>query len=81
MSSRREKSFACTLVTGADERTIYVRAWNASSAGEALLEALATSGIREPGTIVVRDAKGRDAWHCVYDPAALGLADSEGNRA
>jgi len=58
------------MVTGAGERTIYVRAWNPRSAGEVVLEALFTSDVREPGTIVVRDAKGRDAWRCSYDPAA-----------
>lgn len=81
MSTRREKSFACALVTGAGERTVYVRAWNPRSAGEVLLEALRTSSIRDPGTIVVRDAKGQDAWRGAYDPASLGLLDGQGDRA
>jgi hypothetical protein len=58
-----------------------VRAWDARSAGEVLREALLTSDIREPATIVVRDAKGRDAWRGIYDPADIGLVDSQGDRA
>jgi hypothetical protein len=81
MSTGREKSFACALVTGAVEKTVYVRAWNARMAGEVLLESLLASGIRDTGTIVVRDAKGQDAWRGAYDPASLGLLDGRGDRA
>lgn len=81
MSSRREKSFACAFVTGAGESRVYVRAWNARSAGEVLMETLFTSDIREPGTIEVRDSKGRDAWRGVYDPAALAALNQQGDRA
>lgn len=81
MSTRRETIFACALVTNAGERTVHVRAWNPRTAGEMLLEALLASGIRDRGTIVVRDAKGRDAWRAAYDPTASGPLDSQGDRA
>jgi hypothetical protein len=81
MSTGREKSFACALVTGAVEKTVYVRAWNARMAGEVLLESLLASGIRDTGTIVVRDAKGREAWRAAYPPVARGLEEGQGGRA
>jgi hypothetical protein len=81
MSSRREKSFACAFVTSAGESRAWVRAWNARSAGEALVEALRASDVRDRGTIEVSDSRGREAWRGVYDPTALPATDERGDRA
>jgi hypothetical protein len=81
MSSRREKSFACAFVTSSGESRVYVRAWNARSAAEALVEALRASDVRDRGTIEVSDSRGREAWRGVYDPTALPATDERDERA
>ena len=55
MSTRREKIFRCTLVTGSRRTAGLVRAWDRREAAEIFWEDLAATGMTPRGTIEVAD--------------------------
>ena len=55
---RRERFYECTFVQERNEYRFHVRAWSPEDAAEHLRAALRDDGVREAGTLLVRDRKG-----------------------
>jgi len=68
MSTRREQQFQCAFTAGSIETAVHVAAWDARSAEDLFREALLASGIHVPGTIRVRDSRGRVAREARFEP-------------
>jgi len=68
VSTRREKQFECVFTSRGTETAVHLSAWDARSAEELFREALLASGIHVPGTIRVRDPKGRLAREARFEP-------------
>ena len=68
MTTKREQCFECILRSAGTERRAYVGAWTPDAAEAEFREALARGRILQPGTIWVRDSRGRVLLEAEYQP-------------
>jgi hypothetical protein len=54
----RERFYECILTQDRNEYRFHVRAWNAREAEEEVCASLRENGVKEPGTLHVRNPKG-----------------------
>jgi hypothetical protein len=60
MASRdREQFFECTFESGRNEYQFHCRAWNADEAEDRFRTLLASDGVLDQGTLLVRDLRGQ----------------------
>jgi hypothetical protein len=62
----REKFFECIFSPDGNEYRFHVRAWNAKEAEESIRTSLHDNGVREAGTLLIRDRKGSELLRSGY---------------
>ena len=72
--TKREEFYECEYVSGRGDFQFHVRAWSALEAEHSLRESLASAGVRAPGTMVIRDLKGRVLRRSRFSPPAQAEA-------
>ena len=72
--AKREAFYECVLSAERNEYRFHFRAWSAEAAAVALGAELHAYGFTAPGTIEVRDARGRLVARAAYDPGAGAAA-------
>lgn len=66
--AKRERFFDCAFEHARNEYRFHIRAWTPDEAGEHLRAALREDGVREDGTLVVRDRRGSIVFRSAYAP-------------
>ena len=66
MSSHRENSYECIFAQDRNEYHFHVRAWNAKEAEEHFRASLHDNGVRDDGTMSIRDRKGAEVLRSDY---------------
>jgi hypothetical protein len=62
----RESFFECIFNPDGNEYRFHVRAWNAKEAEEHIRASLRYNGVRDSGTLLVRDRKGAEILRTGY---------------
>jgi hypothetical protein len=62
----RESFFECVLAQDGNEYRFHVRAWTAEEAEQHIRASLRENGVREPGTLVVRNRRGAEVLRSGY---------------
>jgi hypothetical protein len=62
----RERFFECVFAPDRNEYRFHVRAWSAEQAEEHFRASLRENGVREPGTLLIRDRKGVEVLRSGY---------------
>ena len=62
----REQFFECIFSPDGNEYRFHVRAWNAQEAEEQIKNSLRDNGVRENGTLLIRDPKGTEILRSGY---------------
>jgi len=62
----REKFFECVFAPDRNEYRFHVRAWSAEQAEEHFRASLRDNGVREPGTLLIRNRKGVEVLRSGY---------------
>ena len=62
----REKFFECVFAPDRNEYRFHVRAWSAEQAEAHFRASLRENGVREPGTLLIRDRKGVEVLRSGY---------------
>jgi hypothetical protein len=62
----RESFFECIFNPDGNEYRFHVRAWNAREAEEHIRASLRDNGVREPGTLLIRNRKGSELLRSGY---------------
>jgi hypothetical protein len=62
----REAFFECIFSPDGNEYRFHVRAWNAKEAEETIKTSLRDNGVREAGTLLIRDRKGSELLRSGY---------------
>ena len=62
----REKFFECVFAPDRNEYRFHVRALSAGQAEEQFRASLRDNGVREPGTLLIRDRKGVEVLRSGY---------------
>jgi len=67
----RESFFECIFNPDGNEYRFHVRAWNAKEAEEHIRASLRDNGVRDSGTLLIRDRKGAEILRTgyAYEPA------------
>jgi hypothetical protein len=67
----RESFFECIFNPDGNEYRFHVRAWNAKEAEEHIRASLRDNGVRDSGTLLIRDRKGAELLRTgyAYEPA------------
>jgi hypothetical protein len=67
----RESVFECIFNPDGNEYRFHVRAWNAKEAEEHIRASLRDNGVRDSGTLLIRDRKGAEILRSgyAYEPA------------
>jgi hypothetical protein len=67
----RESFFECIFNPDRNEYRFHVRAWNAKEAEEHIRASLRDNGVRDSGTLLIRDRKGAELVRTgyAYEPA------------
>jgi hypothetical protein len=73
MSTKREKHYQCIFSSKDGEFSFRVSAWTQKAAEEIFREALVRAGIAEPGTVSVRDLRGRFTLPSRSEPSTFNL--------
>jgi hypothetical protein len=60
MSVHRENSFECVFAQDRNEYRFHVRAWNAQEAEAQFRASLLDNGVRDGGTLSIRDRRGAE---------------------
>ncbi len=68
----RESFFECIFSPDGNEYRFHVRAWNAREAEEHIKASLRDNGVREAGTLLIRDRKGAELLRSGYAFEPLG---------
>lgn len=63
----RERFFECIFSQDGNEYRFHVRAWSAEEAEAHIRTSLHDNGVREPGTLLVRDGKGAELLRSGYE--------------
>jgi hypothetical protein len=66
MSLHREKSYECVFAQDRNEYRFHVRAWNAQEAEEHFRASLHDNGVRDGGTLSIRDRRGAEVLRSAY---------------
>jgi hypothetical protein len=70
----RENFFECIFNPDGNEYRFHVRAWNAQEAEEHIKVSLRDNGVRDSGTLLIRDLKGAEIRRSAYAFDAQGAA-------
>jgi hypothetical protein len=62
----REAFFECIFSPDGNEYRFHVRAWNAKEAEETIKTSLRDNGVREAGTLLIRDRRGSELLRSGY---------------
>jgi hypothetical protein len=62
----RERFFECIFTQDGNDYRFHVRAWSATEAEAHIRTSLHDNGVRDPGTLVVRDRKGSELLRSEY---------------
>jgi len=62
----REKFFECVFAPDRNEYRFHVRAWSAEQAEAHFRASLRENGVREPGTLLIRNRKGVEVLRSGY---------------
>ena len=62
----REKFFECVFAPDRNEYRFHVRAWSAEQAEEHFRASLRDNGVRDPGTLLIRNRKGVEVLRSGY---------------
>ena len=65
-SSPREDIFECVFAPDRNEYRFHVRAWSAEQAEAHFRASLRENGVREPGTLLIRNRKGVEVLRSGY---------------
>jgi len=68
----RESFFECIFNPDGNEYRFHVRAWNAREAEEHIKASLRENGVRDSGTLLIRDRKGAEVLRSGYAFEAQG---------
>ncbi len=71
MTAKREQCFECILWANGMERATHLGAWTPEAAEDEFRDLLASQGILQPGTILVRDVRGRVLIEAEYEPTEV----------
>ncbi|HEX9050041.1 MAG TPA: hypothetical protein VF841_05855 [Anaeromyxobacter sp.] len=66
----RERFFECVFVSERNEYQFHFRAWSEAEAERHFRETLRGYGISSPGTLLIRNAKGRLVRRADYTPSS-----------
>ncbi len=68
--SKREGFFECVFASDGNEYQFHLRAWNEAEAELHLREMLCGYGVSFPGTLLIRNLKGKIVRRAHYAPSA-----------
>lgn len=64
--ANREGYFECVFASEGSEYPFHLRAWSGTEAERHLRDLLRRNGVQSPGTLLVRDARGRTLIRAPY---------------